>query len=392
MNDQTTQLSQLSGNNSENKSAAAVREEYEMDHSESGPNSTLNLLETACLTEGQGVNNYLASLACLRPPRRYGSLGYVSLFCGGGGLDLGFASAGIRPLYSSDVVPVFCETVRNNLPKHLVEALDITKLNGLSLKRKLGESVDVIVGGPPCQSFSILGDRKSTSDPRGKLVFEYARIIRQIRPRSFLFENVPGILTVNGGRDWRELLNYFESETGYHIAWTKLNSAHFGVPQIRNRVVAVGFRNVRDFQKFSWPDPTHAEDGRDRRATPTAAEALAQVAGLPNHILRAHGERVMQRYSTIAPGGRDRKDHTDRIHPNRPSGTVLVGSGAGGGRPFIHHKEHRHITVREAARLQSFPDWWIFAGGPTAAYRQVGNAVPPMMARAIAQQIKKSLT
>jgi len=115
------------------------------------------------------------------------------------------------------------------------------------------------------------------------------------------------------------------------------------------------------------------------------------MSGLPNHVLRVHSERVSTRYSKIVPGCRDKVDHTDRINPERPSGTVLVGSGKGGGRPFIHPFEHRHITVREAARLQSFPDWWIFQGGPTAQYRQVGNAVPPIMAKAIAKQIARSL-
>jgi DNA (cytosine-5)-methyltransferase 1 len=342
--------------------------------------------------QAKSRNEYLDSLEVLRIPSRYGKLSYASVFCGGGGLDLGFASAGFRPLFSSDVVPVFCDTVHANLPKHCVEPHDITELNGREVIRRINQKIDVVIGGPPCQSFSILGDRKSTNDPRGKLAFEYARFIREIKPRSFLFENVPGILTVNKGKDWQGLLDYFSKETGYHIQWTKINAVDFGVPQYRTRVVAIGFREKKAFSAFSWPTPTHGEAKSGLKSPPTASMALAGVQGVVNHVLRVHGERVSTRYSTIEPGGRDRKDHTDRIHPMRPSGTVLVGSGAGGGRPFIHPSEHRHITVREAARLQSFPDWWVFAGGPTAAYRQVGNAVPPLLARAIALQIKKALS
>jgi DNA (cytosine-5)-methyltransferase 1 len=252
-----------------------------------------------------------------------------------------------------------------------------------------------VIGGPPCQSFSILGARKSTGDPRGKLVYEYARFIREIGPQAFLFENVPGILTVNKGADWKELLSFFESETGYHIHWTKLNSVWFGVPQFRQRVIAVGFRDQAAYERFKWPRRFHSESWDQPELgmqPPRPAEmAFEDVAHLPNHVLREHCERVVTRYSQIAPGGRDRKDHTDRVHPQRPSGTVLVGSGAGGGRPFIHPTEHRHITVREAARLQSFPDWREFSGGPTAAYRQVGNAGPPIMAKAVAHEIANAL-
>ncbi len=337
-------------------------------------------------------NDYIQCLRSMTIPRSKLPLRYASLFCGGGGLDLGFALAGYVPSYSSDLVPQFAETVRQNLPGHYVEAQDVSTLTGARLLEVAGGKIDVMIGGPPCQSFSILGSRGSTSDPRGKLVYDYARLIKDVGPKAFLLENVPGIMTVNKGRDWLELLEYFRQETGFHITSHKLNAADYGTPQIRQRVFLIGFREDNSLASFRWPTPTHVEPSRllsgGLKAYRTASQALEQLDGLPNHILRVHSDRVRERYSQIPPGGRDRKDHTDRIHPDRPSGTVLVGSGAGGGRPFIHPFEDRHITVREAARLQSFPDWWSFSGGPTSAYRQVGNAVPPLMARAIANAIK----
>jgi DNA (cytosine-5)-methyltransferase 1 len=340
-------------------------------------------------------NTYLTELDKLSIPTQKNGLGYISVFCGGGGLDLGFASAGFIPQFSSDIVPVYCETISRNLNGHLSEPHDITKLAGAEVIDKIGAKTDVVIGGPPCQSFSILGARKSTSDPRGQLVYQYARFIREIGPKAFLFENVPGILTVNKGQDWTELLNFFTEETGYHIQWTRLNSVWYGAPQYRQRIVAVGFKNKKHADRFSWPERRFAESTVQPELgvqPPQPAKlALEGIENLPNHIIRLHCERVRSRYSAVEPGGRDRKDHTDRIHPDRPSGTVLVGSGAGGGRPFIHPTEPRHITVREAARLQTFPDWWAFAGGVTAAYRQVGNAVPPFMAKAIAVQIQLAL-
>jgi DNA (cytosine-5)-methyltransferase 1 len=340
-------------------------------------------------------NEYLQQLDSLSIPRQGNGLGYVSVFCGGGGLDLGFASTGFEPLFSSDVVPAYCDTIRQNLGHHVSEPHDITELSGKTVLNRIRKTADVVIGGPPCQSFSILGDRKSTSDPRGKLAYQYARFIREIGPKAFLFENVPGILTVNKGKDWAELLAFFESETGYHIQWTKLNAVWYGAPQYRQRVIAIGFKNKASAGKFRWPQGKYSESTEQpelgKLLPRNSGLAFEDLEGLPNHILREHCERVRLRYSQVEPGGRDRKDHTDRVHPARPSGTVLVGSGAGGGRPFIHPSDHRHITVREAARLQSFPDWWEFSGGPTAAYRQVGNAVPPLMARAIAHQIEAAI-
>ena len=138
-------------------------------------------------------NEYLQELDSLTIPDTGNGLGYVSVFCGGGGLDLGFTSAGFKPLFSSDIVPAYCETIKQNLAGHIAEPHDITALSGKSVVERVGAAADVVIGGPPCQSFSILGGRKSTADPRGQLVYQYARFIREVGPKAFLFENVPGI-------------------------------------------------------------------------------------------------------------------------------------------------------------------------------------------------------
>lgn len=336
-------------------------------------------------------NEYLDELGkLLSIPKKKNGLTFASLFAGGGGLDLGFSAAGFKPSFTTDIVDSFCSTIRKNLPGDLVEAWDMNDLKGSYVKDKVGE-IDFVIGGPPCQSFSILGNRGATLDPRGKLVFEYVRFIKEVNPRGFLFENVPGLLSVNQGKDWEMILRFFK-ETGYHIYWERLNSAEYGVPQLRERVVLIGFRDEVDFK---WPTKKFSIAKNSSSKLPTARTSGAALKGMEstlNHDIRIHSDRVASRYSKLAPGERDRTDHTDRIHPDRPSGTVLVGSGGGGGRPFIHPFEHRHLTVREAARLQSFPDWWEFKGTVTSQYRQVGNAVPALMAYHVAKSIAKALS
>jgi DNA (cytosine-5)-methyltransferase 1 len=156
----------------------------------------------------------------------------------------------------------------------------------------------------------------------------------------------------------------------------------------------VGFRQPTE---FAFPDPEYCDPSSLdllNQHLPDwipAKFALENVDGLYNHDIRIHGDRVRSRYEEIPQGGRDKIDHTDRIDPERPSGTVLVGSKAGGGRPHIHPYFPRHITVREAARLQSFPDWYRFLGTSTAQYRQVGNAVPPLLALAVGKSIRTAL-
>ncbi|MDA1557012.1 DNA cytosine methyltransferase [Bacillus cereus] len=332
----------------------------------------------------------------------------VSLFSGGGGLDLGLAWAGFKTKAFCELEAPLCETLKNNFTNAYIINEDITKVTKEDILKGFNEneSVDLVAGGSPCQSFSILGQRGSINDPRGQLVYEYVRIVKELKPKAFLFENVPGLLTVNGGEDWNNLLNYFKEETNYQISYQVLNSADYGVPQQRKRVIVLGFNKeiIIDEDQQIHPSPTHQNMDVEESATlfdiPNgnldpwipSKFALEFLEGTKNNRKRVHGERVRNRYLTVPQGERDSVDRTDRIHPERPSGTVLVGSKSGGGRPFIHPYEPRHITIREASRLQSFPDSFEFFGPETWQYRAVGNAVPPLMAKAIGSSIADILS
>lgn len=337
------------------------------------------------------ANLYLKRLNSFTPDIQY-KFTAISLFSGGGGLDLGVNLAGFKSLLVSDLVPTYVDTIKYNLPHVKTYTKDATELTAKEILQLSGAvNVDLMVAGPPCQSFSILGQRKALDDPRGKLTIKYFKLIAGVRPKAFIFENVPGILTVNKGQDFKNLFEFAQETTGYTLFRTQLNSMQFGIPQSRERVFIVGFRPDLKIDNFSFPTtPTGAFSGELTTSMPSKY-ALEDVNGLPNHDIRIHGERVRNRYESILPGERDRVDHTDRIDPERPSGTVLVGSSAGGGRPHIHPYEPRVITVREAARLQSFPDWYKFSGSSTEQYRQVGNAVPPLMAYEIAMKIREAL-
>ena len=210
-------------------------------------------MNTAARLADFAYNDYLDELKGMRLPKKKKPFKYASLFCGGGGLDLGFALEGFSPAYSSDIVPQFAETVQRNLG-HYVEAADVSKISGEDIVSKAQCDIDVLIGGPPCQSFSILGSRGSVSDPRGQLVYDYARIVAQVKPKAFLLENVPGIMTVNKGQDWRDMLQFFHEETGFHLVTAKVNAADYGVPQIRNRIIMIGFRDLHDREKFKWPE------------------------------------------------------------------------------------------------------------------------------------------
>jgi DNA (cytosine-5)-methyltransferase 1 len=321
------------------------------------------------------------------------------LFTGGGGLDLGLEDAGFEIRLCLDSNKAACDTIRLNRPKIPVIEKDICKVTGEDILRPTGLDVgetSLISGGPPCQSFSVLGQRKGLKDPRGGLIFEFVRIVDELKPKAFLLENVNGLTMAHSKRAAERIVDAF-NEIGYKPTRRVLDAVNFGVPQYRRRVFFTGGRGV---SIEAMPPVVYGDDkqatllGRrllHPRAVRWALQSPPPLEGLPNHVKRPHGDRVRKRYEKLRPGQRDKIDHTDRLEWDRPSGTVLVGSAAGGGRPHIHPEEPRVITVREAARLQTFPDDWVFAGSSTEQYRQIGNAVPVLLARAVGESLLQQL-
>lgn len=317
----------------------------------------------------------------------------ISLFSGGGGLDLGAHFAGFKSMLVSDIIPQYTETIRHNLPHVKVyndDAMELTPEKIREIAAVEGD-VDLIIAGPPCQAFSIIGKRKSLDDPRGQLTIKYFELVAGLRPKAFVFENVPGLMTVNKGTDFNNLLSFIKETTGYNISIKKLNAADFGVPQYRERIFIVGFRSDIISDMFEFPSNPTGIYGKALPERVPSKFALEFVDGLPNQEIRIHTESVKARFAALPQGGRDRGSYSDRLKADEPSGTVLIGSSAGGARPHIHPFEPRVLTVREAARLQSFPDWYEFTGSRTEQYRQVGNAVPPLLAYELLSAIKQVL-
>ena len=294
--------------------------------------------------------------------------------------------------YSDKILEVqeFLKRAAMTLTRNRDDAMDLTAEKIRCLAKTKGD-VDLIIAGPPCQAFSIMGKRQSLDDPRGRLTIKYFELVSGLRPKTFLFENVPGLMTVNHGEDFSNLLEFIESETGYRLYRTKLNASDFGIPQERERIFIVGFRPDISCESFSFPTSATGPLHNQLPDKMPSKFALESVEGLPNQVIRVHTEAVRKRFEAVPQGGRDRGSYSDRLRPDMPSGTVMIGSSAGGARPFIHPYEPRALTVRETARLQSFPDWYEFSGSRTEQYRQVGNAVPPLLAYEILSAIKKVL-
>jgi DNA (cytosine-5)-methyltransferase 1 len=337
-------------------------------------------------------NAYLNRLNSFRQSTDY-AFNCISLFSGGGGLDLGAHFAGFKSALVSDIVSTYTETIKHNLPHVHVyndDAIDLTpdKVRELSGVR---EDIDLIIAGPPCQSFSIMGKRQSLDDPRGKLTIKYFELISGLKPKAFIFENVSGLTTVNKGEDFVNLLGYIQETTGYTIYREVLNAVNYGIPQYRERLVIVGFRPDINSSKFEYPSKASGDLTDELPEKVPSRMAFEMVDGLPNQKPRIHTDAVVERFLAVPHGGRDKGSYCDRIDPDLPSGTVLVGSSSGGARPHIHPDLPRVLTVREAARLQSFPDWYEFCGTSTAQYRQVGNAVPPLMAYELLSNIRRVL-
>ena len=345
-----------------------------------------------------------------------GELNVLDLFCGAGGLSYGFESAGFDILLGIDNDAKALETFELNHKGSKSICGDITQINYEEHIKPLlnGKQIDVIIGGPPCQGMSLSGPRKF-DDPRNKLYLSYIRLVKEIQPKAFVIENVPGLVGLFGGQIKDSIIEKF-TDMGYHIEYKILCSADYGVPQSRKRVVFVGTR----VGKFEYPatNPNVVTCSMALSDLPPLEDDLGEEVAdyaLPpqnhyqqlmrkksdvvlNHVAASHSDKV-KKIIALVPDGGNYKDLPEeyrssrnfhvawtRFASNKPAPTIDTGH-----RHHFHYKYNRVPTVRECARLQSFPDDFKFLGNKTQQFRQVGNAVPPLMAQAIAEQVKKML-
>jgi len=298
-------------------------------------------------------------------------------------MTLGFQHAGFKTALASDVEPSSARTFAHNFPHAPFVQADIRHISREELLRAIGDDVDVVVGGPPCQGFSTIGDQ-NPADPRNGLFWCFARVVEWLKPACFVMENVNYLRTQYNGRYEQEIVRAFQ-RLGYHVHVTTLNAADYGVPQIRKRVFFFGSRLSSE---FAWPAPTHGVNGIGYA---TVGDALAGLdSTFENHSVLNHNDTVVARYRLIPEGGRmpppselppeiRRKNFGNtykRLHRDRPSLTLVPGNNA-----FpVHPQEHRSLTPREGARIQTFPDSYIFKGNRAEQCRLVGNAVPVQLA------------
>lgn len=343
----------------------------------------------------------------------------IDLFSGAGGLSLGFQNAGFKILLGIDNEEKALETFKLNHPGSKTLCGDITQINYESDIRPLlnGKQIDFIIGGPPCQGMSLAGNRE-LDDPRNKLYLSYLRILQQIQPKAFVIENVPGLLSLFHGEIKNSILRRLQS-MNYNVKFNILKASNYGVPQIRRRVFFVGVR--KDFQnEFNFPLPLNkvvtTKMALDDLPTLSSVDYLGDdeqnyvtTANNPyqklmrkhsnkvyNHIAARHTEKTLKIISMVPDGGNykdlpepyrnSRHFHTawTRFNSNKPAPTIDTGH-----RHHFHYKWNRVPTVRESARIQSFPDDFIFLGNKTQQFRQVGNAVPPLLAEAVAKSLRE---
>jgi len=357
----------------------------------------------------------------------------LDLFAGAGGLSLGFEMAGFEIAGAVDNMIEACHTFQRNHPGTIVLNKDIRNLRAEEVKKLIGK-VDIVLGGPPCQGLSLAGKR-IVEDPRNELFLDFVRFVEYFKPNVFVMENVPGLLSMNNGAINKAILESF-SDVGYHFDNSNpilLTAADYGVPQLRQRLFYIGVKEHVNLVNF-LPERTHFP--LDKPEKPRLLDigevpyvtVEAAIGDLPplasgegseemdyimdpfteyqemirsnslkiyNHVASNHTEKMIEMIKLAKPGESVDPKYTDskRWDKDKPAFTVKA-LGAGGGstnRRAFHYRDNRASTVRENARVQSFPDTYIFWGPKTSQMTQTGNAVPPLLGKAIAQSIKRCL-
>lgn len=335
----------------------------------------------------------------------------IDCFCGAGGLSIGFEQAGFDVIYAFDIDEAAINTYKHNPKYHHGKAFvrDIYNVNKASIEKDLGQTlgnIDVMIGGPPCQGFSVQR-RGDDQDPRNKLILEYCRLIKEIYPRFFVLENVGGIVSKRGKPYIKTLIDTL-SAAGYQIQMKKLLASDFGVPQDRRRVIVVGELSEDGIEHFDFPEPINGPKKTVRDAIFDLMDK--DEKDIPNHKADKLSEINLKRIRSITEGqGQDslpddlqldcHKKHNGHRHLDtygrmawdKPAPTITARFDSFSRGRFGHPVLDRTITLREGARLQTFPDDFEFLGNKVEVARQIGNAVPPVLAEKIAEQIKKCM-
>lgn len=311
----------------------------------------------------------------------------ISLFSGCGGMDLGFLQTGFDIIWANDIDESACETYRKNFGDHIIEK-DISKIDISKIP-----DCDLILGGFPCQDFSMIWKRGGLTTERGNLYKYFVNIVNAKQPKMFIAENVKGLLTANNGMAIAQIMRDF-GKVGFDVEVKLINFADYGTPQIRQRVLIIGTNKVLK-KKFIMPEPTHTAE-----TYVSAKVALKDAEKVPyNNEHQRLAERTISRLKLIPPGEnftaipktsayyvKGMISHVyRRLHPDKPS-TTIIASG-GGGTWGYHFSEPRSLTNRERARLFGYPDDFIFTGSIAQVRRQIGNSVPPVGIKPVAEKL-----
>lgn len=339
---------------------------------------------------------------------------FIDLFAGAGGLSWGLKSAGMKPLFATDNWADAVATYAYNMPDHPVALKDIRELSTSEILERIDERPDWVVGGPPCQGYSTVGKR-DRSDPRNVLFLEFRRIVEGLRPNGFVIENVLGLKDMSFEREVQESFQ----ELGYTVRFMVLTAAQHGVPQLRRRVVFVGHLDRGAFEgpvAANTPETyvsvdaaigdlpflsagEHADEYDRSPHTVYQRQMRKKSMLLQGHSVSRHPERLVEAISFIPDGG-NRRSIPEKFQPKGgfhnsysrlaswlPAVAITQNLGKPSGTRCIHPHQHRGLTTREGARLQSFPDEFHFLGGTTSQRLQVGNAVPPRLAEALGRAL-----
>ncbi len=298
----------------------------------------------------------------------------VSLFSGAGSLDFGFIKAGHQILWANDLYRDAVETYQKNIGNHIV-CEDISKISTSDIP-----DCDIVIGGFPCQGFSVANTKRHVDDERNVLYKQLLRVIRDKNPKFFLAENVKGILSIGKGKVFQMILDDFQS-IGYNVQYRVLNAADYGVPQTRLRVIIVGVRKDVHFE-YKYPSPTNSKDGANGLPRwVSVSDALKDIPDpdLPNNLPNHNYSKYKLSFNGYI-GHRP-------LNPDMPAPTVTArGDDKGGVVILPHPTAARRMSCRELATIQSFPLDYEFQGNRSSVYRQIGNAVPVLLGYAVAKQ------